>query len=138
MDEYFEPVLNNMDVSDKADAFMSVNSWCGLSRLKWSCCHYTENSQPSGSFLLTSVLVYTWISSVLITFLNNLQTSFGIYVVCKQNTDPIGLQHIHVSIGVVIHLLVNVADGLETEDGIFILAQGLVDAAQLWRGDRHR
>lgn len=55
---------------------------------------------------------------------------------CKRSTDPIRLRDIHVSVSVVIHLLVNAPDGLETEDGIFILAQGLVDAAQLWKEDR--
>lgn len=54
----------------------------------------------------------------------------------EQNTDPIRLRDVHVPVSVVVHLLVNAPDGLETEDGVFVLAEGLVDAAQLWKEDR--
>lgn len=54
----------------------------------------------------------------------------------KQSTDPIRLCDVHVSISVVVHLLVNAPDGLKTEDGIFVLAEGLINAAQIWKEDR--
>lgn len=54
----------------------------------------------------------------------------------SKSTDPISLRDVHVPVGVVVHLLVNAPDGLETEDGIFVLAERLVDAAQLWKEDR--
>lgn len=56
----------------------------------------------------------------------------------KWSTDPIRLGDVHVPVGIVVHLLVNAPDGFETEDGIFVLAQGLVDAAQLCKEDRRQ
>lgn len=53
-------------------------------------------------------------------------------------THPVRLKHIHVSIGIIVHLLVDAADGLETEDGILILAQRLINATELWKIGRGR
>lgn len=49
----------------------------------------------------------------------------------KQSTYPISFRNIHVSIGIIVHLLVNAADGFKAEDGVLILAQGFIDAAKL-------
>lgn len=51
----------------------------------------------------------------------------------KESTDPVCLGDVHVSVSVVVHLLVDVPDGLEAQDGVFVMAQGLVDSAQLWK-----
>lgn len=48
-------------------------------------------------------------------------------------THPVRLKHVHVSIGIIVHLLVDAADGLEAEDGILILAQRLINATELWK-----
>lgn len=46
-------------------------------------------------------------------------------------THLVALLHVHVAVGIVVHLLVDVADGLEAELLVLVVAQGLVDAAEL-------
>lgn len=52
------------------------------------------------------------------------------------STHPICLNHIHVSVCIIIHLLVNTTDGFKTEIGILILAEQLIDAAEVWQKNR--
>lgn len=48
----------------------------------------------------------------------------------RLSTNLITLLYVHVAIGIVVHLLVYVADSLEAELLILIVAQGLVDSAE--------
>lgn len=48
-------------------------------------------------------------------------------------THAVCLRNVHVAVGVVVHLLVDVADRLKADDGILVLAQRLVNTAEIWR-----
>lgn len=53
-----------------------------------------------------------------------------------EHTHPIGLHRVHIPIGIVVHLLVDVADGFEAQGGGLILAQNFINAAQLCKRER--
>lgn len=55
----------------------------------------------------------------------------------RPSTHLVALLHVHVAVGIVVHLLVDVADGLEAELLVLVVAQGLVDAAELCWGRKH-
>lgn len=46
------------------------------------------------------------------------------------STNLIALLYVHIAIGIIVHLLVDVADSFKAELLIFIMAQGLVNAAE--------
>lgn len=48
----------------------------------------------------------------------------------RPSTNLVTLLYVHVAIGIVVHLLVNVADSLEAELLVLIVAQGLVNSAE--------
>lgn len=52
------------------------------------------------------------------------------------STHAVCLHDIHVAVGVIVHLLVDIADRFEADDGILVLAQRFVNTAQVWRGKR--
>lgn len=51
-------------------------------------------------------------------------------------THAVCLRHVHVAVGVVVHLLVDATDRLVAEDPIFILAQWRINATKLWWKNR--
>lgn len=50
------------------------------------------------------------------------------------HTDLVTLLHVHVAVGIVVHLFVDVAHGLEAELLVLVVAQRLVNAAELCWG----
>lgn len=52
------------------------------------------------------------------------------------STHAVCLHNIHVAVGVIVHLLVDTADGFKAEDGILVLAQWFVNTTEVWRGKR--